>query len=40
MDSKALSILVTGSFGFISTHVVRHLDTIVDLLTALDGMPP
>ena len=40
MDSKALSILVTGSSGFIRTHVVRHLDAIVDLLTALDGMPP
>ena len=40
MDSKPLSILVTGSSGFIGTHVVRHLHEAGHKITALDYLPP
>ncbi len=35
-----LSILVTGSSGFIGTHTVRHLHEAGHRITALDYMPP
>jgi UDP-glucuronate 4-epimerase len=35
-----LSILVTGSSGFIGTHTVRHLHEAGHEVTALDYMPP
>ena len=35
-----LSVLVTGSSGFIGTHVVRHLHAAGHKITALDHIPP
>ncbi|RYD35488.1 MAG: NAD-dependent epimerase/dehydratase family protein [Verrucomicrobiaceae bacterium] len=35
-----LSVLVTGSSGFIGTHVVRHLHEAGHKVTALDQLPP
>ena len=35
-----LSVLVTGSSGFIGTHVVRHLHEAGHEVMALDQMPP
>jgi len=40
MDATSLSVLVTGSSGFIGTHVVRHLNQAGHQLTALDYMAP
>jgi UDP-glucuronate 4-epimerase len=40
MDSKPLSVLVTGSSGFIGTHVVRRLHEAGHKVMALDQMPP
>lgn len=40
MDFKPLSVLVTGSSGFIGTHVVRHLHEAGHGVTALDQLPP
>jgi nucleoside-diphosphate-sugar epimerase len=40
LGSKSLSVLVTGSSGFIGTHVVRHLHAAGHKLTALDHIPP
>ena len=40
MDFKPLSVLVTGSSGFIGRHVVKHLREAVHKITALDYMPP
>jgi UDP-glucuronate 4-epimerase len=40
MDSNPLSVLVTGSSGFIGTHVVRHLHAAGHKITALDYIPP
>jgi UDP-glucuronate 4-epimerase len=36
----SLSVLVTGSSGFIGTHVVRHLHSAGHRVMALDLMPP
>jgi nucleoside-diphosphate-sugar epimerase len=40
MDFKHLSVLVTGSSGFIGSHVVRHLHEEGHRVTALDYLPP
>jgi len=40
MISNPLSILVTGSSGFIGTHTVRHLHEAGHKVTALDYLPP
>jgi UDP-glucuronate 4-epimerase len=40
MDFKPLSILVTGSSGFIGPHVVQHLHEAGHKITALDYLPP
>jgi UDP-glucuronate 4-epimerase len=40
MDSKPLSVLVTGSSGLIGTHVVRHLHASVHRVAALDILKP
>ena len=40
MNTTPLSVLVTGSSGFIGTHVVRHLHAAGHRVMALDMMPP
>jgi UDP-glucuronate 4-epimerase len=40
MDFKPLSVLVTGSSGFIGTHVVRHLTAAGHRIIGYDRVPP
>jgi UDP-glucose 4-epimerase len=40
MDSKPLSVLVTGSSGFIGSHVIRQLHAAGHRVTALDIHKP
>jgi UDP-glucuronate 4-epimerase len=40
MDFKPLSVLVTGSSGFIGSHVVRHLSAAGHRIIGFDRIPP